>query len=205
MRLFCKVLIFVVCLFSVYVPVNASFNFLGYKEFIRIQVPVRENASTLKSMDGSINASFDRKTLTISINHKAVFKQTFADFKYGNLTVVSFYDDTSKKNFYKISLAPQQDIVTRENLYLTLVGFDESKKQLVDYINLKDYYDPFGATKSGFAGIEINPANPNQLMLVFMNLGNNQEYRYYLEWNSKNNKFDIVDEGYASKDRLYRH
>lgn len=194
----------VICLFSLYIPVNASFEYMGSKTFMRFAYPVKEESGNLKSMDGVIDASFIGKVLTIKINNKQVLQRIFPTFRHGMITISSFYDTATEKNFYKILLY-LQNTNNRDNLYLTLVGFDKKGNRLVDYINLYDFKNPFGTTAAGYADIEINSLKSNQLTLFLNDFESNQEYRYYLEWNSKKQKFDLVKEGYAIKDRVYRH
>lgn len=199
-----KILIIFACLFSLSETVDATFHYLGTKEFNRFDYPIREAPSDFRSMDGIINATFSGQTLTIEIDNKKVLRKTFPTFKYGRIGVTSFYDDESKKNFYKIILT-LQNTNDRDNLYLVLVGFNKNKTHFIDYINLYDFYDPFGTKEPGFAGIDIDESNNNRLLLFLNNLSDNQEYRYYLEWNAKNNKFDVIDGGYVTNDRTYHH
>ncbi|SUP42805.1 hypothetical protein [Veillonella criceti] len=203
MKLFIRIIVMFICLLSLYTPANAAFESMGSKTFMRFDYPVKEAPGNLKSMDGSIDASFIGQTLTIKINNRQVLQRIFPTFKHGMVTIASYYDTVTQKNFYDIFLY-LQNTDNRDNLYVTLVGFDAKENRLVDYINLYDFKDPFGATAPGFAGIEINSLNPNQLMLFLNDSKTNQDYRYYLEWNVKKQKFDVVQEGYFAIDRTDR-
>ncbi|SUP42799.1 hypothetical protein [Veillonella criceti] len=204
MNVFYKFIVMFMCLLSIYIPVNAAFEYNGSKTFMRFNYPVKEETGNLKSIDGVIDVSFIGKVLTIKINDNKVLQRIFPTFKYGMLTITSFYDNVAQKNFYKILLY-LQNTNDRDNLYLSLVGFDKNKTRLIDYINLYDFKDPFGATEAGYADIEINPLNSNQLNLFLNDFKSNQDYRYYLEWNPKKQKFDLVTEGYVARDRIYHH